>query len=174
MIRTIFNSQQPIAIWSETGIKNGEHYTHRQYLIINDGGRRQAGYKSITRDCVCRAISIATGKPYKEVHAALNERGKSERTGKRKRGRSNAEKGVYKQTTRKYMESIGWEWTPTMKIGSGCTVHLRGDELPWGRLVVEVSRHTVAVINGVIHDTYDSSRRGTRCVYGYYQKKQNL
>jgi hypothetical protein len=31
------------------------------------------------------------------------------------------------------------------------------------------SRHLVAVIDGVIHDTHDCSRDGTRCVYGYFQ-----
>ena len=56
-----------------------------------------------------------------------------------------------------------------MQIGSGCTVHLRADELPPGRLVVSVSKHLTAVIDGVIHDTHDCSRRGTRCVYGYWQ-----
>ena len=33
----------------------------------NDGGRLEAGYKGQTGDCVCRAICIATGKPYQEV-----------------------------------------------------------------------------------------------------------
>jgi len=28
----------------------------------------------------------------------------------------------------------------------------------------------VAVIDGVINDTYDCSREGTRCVYGYWEK----
>ncbi len=37
-----------------------------------------------------------------------------------------------------------------MQIGSGCTVHLRADELPSGRLVVSVSRHLTAVIDCVI------------------------
>ncbi len=55
-----------------------------------------------------------------------------------------------------------------MKIGQGCTVHLRADELPGGRLIVRVSRHMCAVIDGVIHDTHDPSRAGTRCVYGYW------
>jgi hypothetical protein len=32
-----------------------------------------------------------------------------------------------------------------------------------------VSRHAVAVIDGVIHDTYDCSRGGKRCVYGYWR-----
>jgi len=139
-------------------------------FIFNDGGRKAAGYKGSTGDCVTRAIAIATGKPYQEVYDALNAIGESERTGSRRRGKSNARTGVYKQAKRKYMDSIGWTWTPTMLIGSGCKVHLKDGELPMGRLVVAVSKHSVAVIDGVIHDTHDPSRDGTRCVYGYYRK----
>jgi hypothetical protein len=136
----------------------------------NDGGRRDAGYVGDTGDCVVRAIAIATQKPYQEVYDAINVLGKSERTGKRKSGRSNARTGVYKQTERRYLDSLGWRWTPTMFIGSGCKVHLKAEELPKGRLVVFVSRHSVAVIDGVINDTYDCSRGESRCVYGYYSK----
>jgi hypothetical protein len=67
-----------------------------------------------------------------------------------------------------YIESLGWQWTPMMKIGSGCKVHLRADELPSGRIIARVTKHLVAVIDGVIHDTHDCSRGGTRCVYGYW------
>lgn len=143
-------------------------------VIITDGGREAAGFKGKTGDCVTRAIAIATGKPYQEVYDAINAFGANERTGKRKRGKSNARLGVYKQTIRKYMESIGWKWTPTMQIGSGCTVHLKDGELPMGRLLVNVSKHSVAVIDGVIHDTHDCSREGTRCVYGYYREPSNV
>jgi len=59
-----------------------------------------------------------------------------------------------------------------MAIGQGCRVHLRADELPAGRLIVVVSSHLVAVIDGVIHDTYDPSRNGNRCVYGYFKRKE--
>jgi len=55
-----------------------------------------------------------------------------------------------------------------MKIGSGCTVHLKKDELPKGRVIASLSKHLVAVIDGIIYDTYDCSQNGTRCVYGYY------
>ena len=116
----------------------------------NDGGRRVAGFKGNANDCVTRAIAIATGKPCREVYDALNALGSGERTGKRKRGTSNARTGVYKSTQHKYLESLGWRWTPTMRIGSGCQVHLQADELPAGRLIVSVSRHTVAVIDGVM------------------------
>lgn len=138
--------------------------------VFDDGGRAAAGYKGKTGDCVVRAVSIATRKSYQEVYDALNGLAQYERTAKRKRGLSNSRTGVYKQTYRRYLESIGWKWTPTMSIGSGCTVHLKTDELPKGRLIVSVSRHLVAVIDGVVHDTNDVSRRGTRCVYGYFRE----
>lgn len=70
------------------------------------------------------------------------------------------------------MEHLGWQWNPTMTIGSGCTIHLAEDELPKGRIVVSLSRHCAAVIDGVLHDTYDCSRDGNRCVYGYYSERK--
>ena len=139
-------------------------------FIYDDGGREAAGFKGKTGDCACRAIAIATQMPYKEVYDLINETAKSERASKRKRGKSSARTGVYIGTIRKVMERLGWKWHPTMAIGKGCTVHLRKDELPSGRLVVSVSRHEVAVIDGVVHDTYDCTRDGSRCVYGYYAK----
>ena len=138
--------------------------------MFDDGGREAADFKGKTGDCVCRAIAIATEMPYKEVYDLINETAKSERASKRKRGKSSARTGVYIGTIRKVMERLGWKWHPTMAIGKGCTVHLRKDELPSGRLVVSVSRHEVAVIDGVVHDTYDCTRDGSRCVYGYYAK----
>lgn len=57
-----------------------------------------------------------------------------------------------------------------MFVGQGCNVHLRADELSPGRLIVSVSKHITIVIDGVIHDTYDPSRDGTRCVYGYFRQ----
>ena len=138
--------------------------------MFDAGGREAAGFKGKTGDCVCRAIAIATEMPYKEVYDLINETAKSERASKRKRGKSSARTGVYIGTIRKVMERLGWKWHPTMAIGKGCTVHLRKDELPSGRLVVSVSRHEVAVIDGVVHDTYDCTRDGSRCVYGYYAK----
>jgi hypothetical protein len=113
---------------------------------------------------------VAIGLPYQEIYDLVNKLSARERMGKRKRGTSNARTGVHKSTIKWLMESLGWKWTPTMQIGSGCTVHLRADELPSGRLVVSVSKHLTAVVNGVIHDTHDCSRGETRCVYGYWQQ----
>ena len=137
---------------------------------LDDGGRAAAGYRGKAGDCVVRAIAIATQRPYQEICELVNRAATRERTGKRKRGISNARTGVYKGSIHRVMQELGWEWTPTMQIGSGCTVHLRADELPAGRLVVSVSKHLTAVIDGVIYDTHDCSRRGTRCVYGYWRE----
>lgn len=137
-------------------------------FTYDDGGRQAAGFKGKAGDCVCRAIAIATERPYAEVYAGLNDAGKGERV--KARGKSSARTGVFKPTIRRYMASIGWTWVPTMHIGSGCTTHLRADELPSGRLVCNVSKHSCAVVDGVVHDTYDPSRGGTRCVYGYFHQ----
>ncbi len=139
-------------------------------FIYHDGGREAAGYKGKSGDCVCRSVAIVTGTPYREIYTAINDVAEYERISS-KRKRSSARTGVIKKTTRNYIESLGYTWVPTMKVGQGCRVHLRAEELPAGRLLVSVSRHITAVIDGVIHDTHDCSRGGTRCVYGYYLKK---
>lgn len=144
----------------------------RMRFKYDDGGRAAAGFKGEAGDCVTRAIAIATGVSYREVYDLVNEAGKRERprsAGKRRKP-STAREGVEKKTSRALLATLGWKWTPTMAIGSGCTVHLRADELPSGRIIAAVSKHLVAVIDGVIHDTHDCSRDGTRCVYGYWMK----
>lgn len=137
-------------------------------FVYNDGGRREAGYKGDTGDCVVRAIAIAAEKPYQEVYDAVNALAQTEPPSKRRRRRSSARTGVYRVTSDRYLTRLGWTWHATMRIGQGCKVHLRSEELPAGRLIVRVSKHMVAVVDGVIHDTHDPSRGGTRCVYGYW------
>jgi hypothetical protein len=136
--------------------------------IYDDGGRNAAGFRGKAGDCVARSIAIATRLPYRHVCALLDEQAQRERpTGG---WRSSARNGVFRRTCQRVLESLGWRWVPTMKIGAGCRVHLKGTELPRGRLIVRCSKHTTAVIDGIIHDTYDPSRGGTRCVYGYFTK----
>ena len=141
--------------------------------VRHDGGRRAAGYHGKAGDCTTRAIAIASGLRYAEIHQALAEHTGAQRRGKYTEKRAaSAEHGinVKRQWFKNYIASLGFEWIPTMHIGQGCKVHLRAGELPMGRLVVNVSRHVTAVIDGIIYDTYDPSRNGTRCVYGYWRK----
>lgn len=167
----------------------------------NDGGRSLAGYKGSTGDCVCRAITIATGQPYQQVYEALNRTAAGMRQTKRVRG-SSARTGVNRNVYDRYLKALGWEFVSTMQIGSGCQVHLDAAELPAGALICRVSKHLCAVLDGVVQDTHNPNREpwyevtpdphkqlalklgqwrnengvitphdGRRCVYGYYRKQ---
>lgn len=135
----------------------------------SDGGRSNYFKATDVGDCVTRAICNATGKDYKEVYKALNELALNEKVSKhRGEKRSSSRDGVFKETYTQYLKDLGWEWHPTMIFGQGCTTHLKADELPSGTIIVSVSKHLTCVKDGVLYDTYDCSRGGTRCVYGYY------
>lgn len=168
----------------------------------NDGGRAAAGFQGKTGDCVTRAVAIASGLPYHEVYAAMAEGTGAQRKSKRTPKRSATARlgiNVKRQWFKDYMRSIGFVWVPTMRIGSGCKVHLTDGELPMGRLVVSVSKHYTTVIDGVVHDTWNPQREiaefrqfpgwqtaalqgkeqrnqngiftiQRRCVYGYWHK----
>jgi hypothetical protein len=139
--------------------------------IYNDGGRKIAGYKGGASDCVVRAIAIVTEIPYQKIYDDLFELNKKSRCRYNLRGKISPREGATTTITiRKYLTSLGWKWIPTMAIGSGCKVHLKNEELPKGRIITRLSKHLTAVIDGVINDTHDPSRDGTRCVYGYYIK----
>lgn len=154
--------------------------SHSRFLFQpNDGGREAAGYKGGAGDCVVRSIAIAANLPYLQVYEDLrlaNEnyaQARNDRLAKRLiiKGAS-PRNGNHRNVFHDYILSLGFDWVPTMKVGAGCQVHLRPDELPQGILIAKVSKHLTAIINGVIHDTHDPSRGGNRCVYGYYIKKR--
>ena len=138
----------------------------------SDGGRADAGYKGHADDCVTRAIAIACELPYRDVYDMLAQRNRelASRSRRKTRGSTSPRNGSFRKAYEPFLAELGWEWHPTMSIGSGTTVHLRDGELPSGRILARVSKHLCAVIDGVIHDTFDPSREGTRAVYGFYQE----
>lgn len=174
---------------------------------FDDGGRKAAGYRGATGDCVVRAIAIATEQPYADVYRDLGQRlaeyaaSHRDRVAQRVRSKGvSVRDGVSRQIYEAYLLALGWTWTPTMRIGSGCKIHLVDGELPSGRIICRLSRHLVAVVDGVIHDTSDPQREvhvlepdhggplkpgqtrnvngihtiRQRCVYGYYSRQEPL
>ena len=107
--------------------------------VFNGGGRAAAGSgKGKIGDCVTRLICIITGRPYEEVYTELSKiNAAMPKTGGRKRGKVGSETaahGIYTRSIlfKRYMEAMGFVWTATMRIGTGCgAVHLRAGELPW-------------------------------------------
>lgn len=133
----------------------------------DDGGRAAAGFtvsEHDAGDCVARAIAIVTGRPYRMVYDRLAS--VAAEMGYPRSARDGVRPKVYKHVLAEW----GWEWTPTMQIGSGCTVHMVADELPSGWIIVRLSKHLAAVVDGVVLDTADPTRDGTRCVYGYWKR----
>lgn len=126
-------------------------------FVYDDGGRAKY-FTGSAGDCVTRAIAIATEQDYLDIYKALSECGNSARN------------GVKKDKYAKLLAKMGWQWHACMTIGSGCKVHLRANELPKGRIIARLSGHICAVIDGIVYDTYDCTRDGTRCVYGYWKK----
>ena len=126
-------------------------------IMYNDGGRVRAGFPSSSGDCVVRALSILTGAEYESVRTTLQiyiarERG----------SRSDVENGVYPKTYKKFLKTVDvlgwrnvtkWEQVPTE-----------------GKLMVVLGAHVVAVIDGVIHDTFDPVD-AEHCgkIFGYYR-----
>lgn len=151
----------------------------------NDGGRSKYFKADNVGDCVTRAIAIATGKDYKEIYDTLNKMAKKEST-KRHRGhkRSQSRNGVFRETWKRYLANIGWVHVSTCAIGSSKSkVKFVDGALPEkGTYIVQLSRHLTTLVDGVINDTYDCSKKEyydwysgdlvvneERCVYGYWR-----
>jgi hypothetical protein len=132
--------------------------------IYDDGGRADAGYRGTAGDCVVRAVAIATEQPYQEVYEALAAVNASTRH-RGVSGNRSPRNGIRTNSIafRRYMTGLDWKWVPTMGIGTGCQVHLHEGELPAGRLIVKLSKHMSAVVDGVIYDTYDPQRETHAC-----------
>lgn len=128
----------------------------QQTWVYDDGGRAQAGYSFHSAgDCVTRAIAIATKMPY-EIVADIVDKACHNRKG-------SSQSGVYDPVIDGILTSLAWKKVKT-------NAHLNSDEFPPGRLILKVSRHLVALVEGVIHDTYDPSYHGSRRVYAYWEK----
>ncbi len=129
----------------------------------NDGGRSRYFKAKRVNDCVCRSIAIASGRDYKEVY---NELGSV--MGKSARERQNTRAAKF----RRYMLGLGFIWVACAKPGETGATHLIVGELPMGRLVCSAAKHYVAVIDGVVNDTWDSRYNSfdePRRIYGYWK-----
>jgi len=130
----------------------------------NDGGRELAGYKGKNvGDCVPRAIVIALGLMYRATRKELDDLNR-EMTGGLA---SSTQNGTALPVSHRYLLDAGWELVLTKGQ------YLK-DIPQTGRYVACLARHDCAVIDGVVHDIWDSRKcRRTKCgspsMKGYYQ-----
>ena len=129
--------------------------------IYDDGGRSLYYKAKDVGDCVVRAIAIANNMDYKQTYQLVKKYNNGE----------TPRNGVYKEVYIKLLKDLGWKWIPCCGRGvKKQNVHLHKDELPMGILICRVSKHLTCIKDGVIFDTYNCSRGGTRKVYGYWIK----
>jgi len=155
---------------------------------FNDGGRSKY-FKGEAGDCVVRAISIATNTDYKVIYDELFQANKdylakkNTKIAKQMKSRTREKggsprSGNYKKIFEQYLFSKGWKYVSLRKFGSSKRTTV--DQLTnLGTILININRHTMCMIDGVINDTWDSrfsyweERKLIRTANGYYIKEAN-
>lgn len=135
----------------------------------DDGGRKRSGFtRAPVNDCACRAIAIASGKPYLAVRKLLLASAKRER---RRKDRSHPDAGVHRAVYEPVMRALGASWHPLWGPRNlswravtrlGHFTRGRGDT----RIVLSMRGHLSAVVRGVLRDTHHYGL--ARQVFGTY------
>lgn len=102
-------------------------------MIVTDGGRFSSSFSDEHKDCTVRALAVAAGLTYNRAHRILQIHGRRNKQGYRTEG------------------------TWAIVTGSICfrrhgTVRKLIRDFPTGRFIVDVRHHTMAIIDGVLHD----------------------
>ena len=126
----------------------------------DDGGRADAGFKGSAGDCVVRAVAIAGALTYREVYDAMSATMKvngytatgnaysiKPNGGKRQRGQMNA-----KAVQMSVVIQMGFRKIPFEK---GPRPTFTEAHREYGNCVVNTSRHTCALVDGALRDTFD-------------------
>ena len=120
-------------------------------FIRNDGGRKEAGYKGTTGDCVVRAVAIMSGRGYRECYDACASANKL--FSRSPKASKSARNGV---------SDAAWQYVLTY-LGFADTGVKASDEMSiteaynrYGDSIVEIPRHLIAVKDGYVVDAWDS------------------
>jgi hypothetical protein len=130
---------------------------HEMEFFWNDGGRSACGFVGLAGDCVTRSIAIATGLVYRDVYNQLGAA-----------SLATPRNGVRTDIAAKFLEDRRWHRTqisPTSYVPS---------LLPAGAVIVHLAKndgrcsHFSALIDHVVHDTWDPSDEDDYYVYAYW------
>lgn len=114
----------------------------RILIEIQNAGREQSGIKKEKSDCTVRALATGMGIPYREAHQTLKALGR----------RNGAGTVVH----REWLDNH--PFTTKMSVGGSYTLaHLLTD-YPTGTYLVNVPKHILTVIDGVIYDNHFDSK----------------
>jgi len=127
-------------------------------FVYDDAGRKDAGFKGRSNDCAVRSVAIALAMRYKDAQKVVKEF-----SAKGKLGSKAISGGVFKEDLDAALLSLGWVWhkAPVFKGRKA-----RYSDIP-GVAILRMAKHFSAVVDGELHDTWDSS---DKMVYGYWAR----
>lgn len=126
-------------------------------FIWNDGGRSACGFVGLAGDCVTRSIAIATGLVYRDVYQQLGVE-----------SLGTPRNGVRTDIAAKYLKDRQWLHSRVS------ATPFTPSTLPLGAVIVHLAKrdgrcsHFCAVIDHVVHDTWDPSSDEHFFVYSYW------
>lgn len=138
----------------------------------NDGGRKAAGYKGTTRDCVVRALAIVTDEPYKKVYKELYALAKAHPVWRQVRDpkRCSPRLGVYSQHSSMFLTARGWKWVPAKDlVPNEGNINAFPDLGP--KAIINIPRHFMAIVDGVVHDQWSPNTWERPQVLGAWVKE---
>ena len=106
-------------------------------------------YKRHIDDCVIRSISLLTGKTWDETYDELSDMASDDRL------MFDSVEFVEDYLDDRYRRECHYSKT----VGEFA------NEYPSGKYAVTMNGHITAIINGIIYDTFDPSRRIMRCAW---------
>ena len=129
-------------------------------FISNDGGRSLSKRPNESRDCSVRALAIATNSDYDAIYDLLHSYGRKKNTGFK--FRSFIEKI-------KFVNGYSFVWIsfPARKGEKRMTISNFCENFNSGTYIVRTARHVIAIIDGVVNDSW--MQRDNRCVYGCWK-----
>lgn len=109
------------------------------------------------RDCTVKALAVATGKPYAEVHAALAKAGRKPRRGTSLANMATAAKAL----------GFTWERRDRSHFSARTvrTAERDGRLAAMGRLVLSMSGHVAGMIDGKVLDWTEGRLHRIRSAY---------
>ena len=118
-------------------------------LTETDGGKVASGFPDEFNDCAVRALALSTKINYGDAHDMLRERGRRDRRGTRT---------AWLESSLTSLASLGVKWNK-MEEGRHLTLAQFIASHRTGRYIVITRSHGLALIDGVIHDSFSTGAR---------------
>jgi hypothetical protein len=127
-------------------------------LQYNDGGQSESSHRGERSTCSIRALAIVTDCPFDQAYDLIAH------TGRKKDGGTT----IGRLLSRVDAYRIAWH-----EFNEETYPHQLPELFPRGRYIIIVEEHAFALIDGVIHDTFQATDR-VELVYEFYAPRDRI